>query len=197
MPAPASEDDLKRRARRRLIGAVALTLIAVIALPLLLEDEPPPATRLEVNMPPVAARPTSAQPELLSPAPAPASTETSPAPESVAAAETKPAPPEKPEPKPHPKPTPKPVASPKSEAKPALQHEASATGFVVQLGAFSDAEKVSALKAQTGKLGLPSYTDKSGPLTRVRVGPFATHEAAVNAATRLAKNGLAGQVMPK
>ncbi|MEQ1592296.1 MAG: SPOR domain-containing protein [Thiobacillaceae bacterium] len=190
MPAPASEDDLKRRARRRLIGAVALTLIAVIALPLLLEDEPPPATRLEVNMPPVAAQPE------------PAPLEASPPPEPAAVAETKPAPqeskpaaPEKSEPPP--KPTPKPVVSPKPVTKPAPRHEASATGFVVQLGAFSDTEKVSALKAQTSKLGLPSYTDKPGALTRLRVGPFATHEAAINAATKLAKNGLAGQVMPK
>jgi len=50
MPPPSSENDLKRLARRRLIGAVALTLLAVIVLPLLLEDEPPPASSLAVRM---------------------------------------------------------------------------------------------------------------------------------------------------
>ena len=50
MPPPSSENDLKRLARRRLIGAVALTLLAVIALPLLLEDEPPPTSALSVHM---------------------------------------------------------------------------------------------------------------------------------------------------
>mgnify|MGYP000883464927 CR=1 FL=1 len=30
MPPPSNEQDLKRRARRRLIGAVALTLLAVM-----------------------------------------------------------------------------------------------------------------------------------------------------------------------
>src|SRR5574340_258748 len=50
MPPPSSENDLKRLARRRLIGAVALALLAVIVLPLLLEDEPPPTSTLSVHM---------------------------------------------------------------------------------------------------------------------------------------------------
>lgn len=50
MPPVNAENDLKRRARRRLIGAVALALAAVILVPLLLEDEPPPAGHLQVRM---------------------------------------------------------------------------------------------------------------------------------------------------
>src|SRR3569833_629266 len=79
MPPPSSENDLKRLARRRLIGAVALTLLAVIALPLLLEDEPPPTSALSVHMaeapapvPEQAAAPVSAAEPASSPPSQPA-----------------------------------------------------------------------------------------------------------------------------
>jgi DedD protein len=179
MPAPASEDDLKRRARRRLIGAVALTLVAVIALPLLLEDEPPPSGRLAVNMPPIET-----------PAPAPAAS--APEPEAAAPAETDSAPPEETE-----SDAPAERAAKPAEVRPVTAHDSRASGFVVQLGAFSNAEKGSALKARAIMLGLPGYTDTAGALTRVRVGPFATHEAAAKAATTLAAGGMKGQVVAK
>lgn len=180
MPAPTSEDDLKRRARRRLIGAVALTLVAVIVLPLMLEDEPPPAAQLQVHMPantktpdfvPFAPAPV---PEPMAPvtqAPAPASPPDSEAvvaqapiekPKSVAVAEQEPKPVVATEVKqPH---GPNPL--PKTESKPAAEKNA---GFVVQLGAFSDAAKTAVLKRQVDDLGLSSYTDKVGALTRLRV----------------------------
>jgi DedD protein len=44
---------------------------------------------------------------------------------------------------------------------------------------------------------LPAYTDTVGNLTRVRVGPFPTREAAMAAAARLAENDMAGQVLAK
>lgn len=185
----APEDDLKRRARRRLIGAVALTLTAVIVLPLLLEDEPPPAGRLEVAMPPqeeIAPAPVAPAPPVVAEATVPDST-TVPNPPEVLP--TQPVVPKKPAPKPN--------TPPGSLSKSSPVHAADATAFVVQLGAFSDTEKVSALKTRVSKLGLASYTDKSGLLTRVRVGPFSSREAATAAAVKLAAEGLGGQVMPK
>ena len=221
MPAPASEDDLKRRARRRLIGAVTLTLVAVIALPLLLEDEPPPAERLEVRMPPVAEL---SPPEFVSPPkaqipaelPKPAQAEIAPvvpvAPtppehepatpdEPKAAPDVPVTPPEKPAQKPKPappteaKPKTPPNVPPKPESKPMIKEAPSS--FVVQLGAFSDSEKAMALKDRAADLGLPTYTDKSGSLTRLRVGPFPSRQAAIEAAETLADDGVDGQVMPK
>jgi DedD protein len=212
MPPPSSENDLKRRARRRLIGAVALTLLAVIVLPLLLEDEPPPASSLAVKMAvlptavegdephpatepepvnspalPAAAQPASPQPEATPPAPpqsAPPRTVAAPKPE-----ESRPTPQPAPA-KPAPLPVAKPAATPVPLAKPAVASET----FVVQLAALSDSAKANALKTRAAKAGLPAYTDTVGNLTRVRVGPFASREAAVAAAVKLAGNGISGQV---
>ncbi|MHB1052757.1 MAG: SPOR domain-containing protein [Thiobacillus sp.] len=208
MPLPSNENDLKRRARRRLIGAVALTLLAVIVLPLLLEDEPPPASLLAVRM---AAKPAP------TPAPTPPPVQPNEAIEAVepvvAAAppvllqpEAPPAPVVKPEPKPASKPAPikpestkpspkpapiKPVEAPEPAAKPA----AASSMFVVQLAALSDAAKAETLKARAAQAGLPAFTDKVGNLTRVRVGPYTTRAAAVAAAVKLAENNMAGQVL--
>lgn len=68
---------------------------------------------------------------------------------------------------------------------------------MVQLAALSDSAKASALKARAASAGLPAYTDKVGALTRVRVGPYASREAAVAAAVKLAENGMAGQVLTR
>ena len=205
MPAPASEDDLKRRARRRLIGAVALTLAAVILLPLLLEDEPPPAGRLEVNMPPVAVSPKQVEEEPAMPTVAqaeaprvePPRVEPSMAPPPQAPLAAKPEPKPKVLVQPVAKRPPEPNAPPKTESKLTASLKAAPSAFVVQLGAFSDTAKMTALRSRAEELGLPLYTDKSGALTRLRVGPFSSREAAVDAAVKLAEIGMNGQVMPK
>jgi DedD protein len=45
-------DTLKRRGRRRLVGAVALVLLAVIVLPMVFDQEPqPPAPPVSVRIP--------------------------------------------------------------------------------------------------------------------------------------------------
>ncbi len=200
MPPSSSENDLKRLARRRLIGAVALTLLAVIVLPLLLEDEPPPTSTLSVHM---AEAPTPV-PEQQAVAPVPAaelapSAPSQPEPAKPAARpepkpESEPVKPEpvkaepaKPQPKPHP------VAAPVPHKKPAATSEM----FVVQLAALSDGAKARELKARAALAGLPTYTDTVGNLTRVRVGPYPTREAAEAAAGRLAENGMTGQVLAK
>jgi DedD protein len=211
MPPPSTEHDLKRRARRRLIGAVALTLLAVIVLPLLLEDEPPPASSLAVKMaasPATEARDEAApsgntgpldapivadatqlaplQPEVTEPAP-PQSVPIKPAPKSDPATPT-------PEPS---KPAPRPAAKPAKTTAPETRPAAASEAFVVQLAALSDAVKAQALEARAAKVGLPAYTDTVGKLTRVRVGPYASRAAAVAAAVKLAENGMSGQVVTK
>jgi len=204
MPPPSSENDLKRHARRRLIGAVALTLLAVIVLPLLLEDEPPPSSPLAVRM---AAVP-EALPEQPERSDTPAVTDATPAPEPETdsqsgptvepepkseAAKTEPVKAEASKPTPKPPPS-KPVAAPSSQPKPAAASEA----FVVQLAALSDSAKADALKGRAVMAGLPAYTDKLGELTRVRIGPYSSREAAEAAAKKLADNGLpTGQVVAK
>jgi DedD protein len=193
MPPPSSENDLKRRARRRLIGAVALTLLAVIVLPLLLEDEPPPASSLAVRM--------AVMPETVPDQAVPSEPAKAPDTADVPASPPPPAPKSPPEPlkAASPKPAPKPQHSasgttPAPQARPVPANET----FVVQLAALSDATKADALKGRAALAGLPAYTDKLGGLTRVRVGPYSSREAAETAAKKLADNGLpAGQVVAK
>lgn len=235
MPAPIHEDDLKRRARRRLIGAVALTLIAVIVLPLMLEDEPPPAAHLQVLMPansktpdfvpilPTPVTPAAPAPETAPPAPpvakpdtttesksmdstsAPQKTEVpppaakNPAPSSATPTRAEAQKPTEPETKPVPVKKP-PKANPPAQTQSNSAEDPAAddrAGFVVQLGAFSDPAKTADLKQRADNLGMASYTEKSGSLTRLRVGPFPTREAAMAAAAKLSAAGVPGQVMSK
>ena len=47
-------DELKRRARRRLVGAIVLALAAAVLLPLLLESEPKPlGDDVSIQIPPI------------------------------------------------------------------------------------------------------------------------------------------------
>ncbi|MBW0145266.1 SPOR domain-containing protein [Sphingomicrobium clamense] len=117
------------------------------------------------------------------PRPAPAPTPT-PAPkrEAPAKAETKPAP--KPTPPPAAKPTPVPTPAPAAT---------SASGWRVQLGAFSKASSADALYDQVKGLGALSgtrkMTQKAGAVTRLQVGPFANRAAANRACEAIKSSG--------
>lgn len=96
----------------------------------------------------------------------------------------------------------KPVAvAPKPETKPAPapaapKPAASATGFAVQMGAFTDAAQATALRDSLRGKGFSAFVEKvntdSGSLNRVRVGPVATREAAEALKAKLGS----GQVRP-
>lgn len=44
--------DIKKRARRRLVGAVALALLAAVVLPMIMEQEPHPAVQdIQITIP--------------------------------------------------------------------------------------------------------------------------------------------------
>lgn len=46
------ESNLKRQARRRLLGAIALTILVVVLLPMVLDSEPPvPSQDIELQIP--------------------------------------------------------------------------------------------------------------------------------------------------
>jgi DedD protein len=77
-------------------------------------------------------------------------------------------------------------------AKPAARGDA----YVVQLAALADSTKADSLKGRAVLAGFPAYTDKVGTLTRVRVGPYKSRDAASAASTKLAQHGLAsGQIV--
>jgi DedD protein len=181
-------DALKRRGRRRLVGAIALVLVAVIVLPMIFDSEPRQAA------PPVSVRipaedATGFAPKVTPKSPAivePAKPKAEPKPE--AKPEPKPEPVAKPETKSEPKPEPeKPRAVPPDERAKAEAALAGGGQFMVPVGAYVDPARVlEKLKAA----GIPHYTEAGGPikegkLTRVRAGPFATEQEAEKALEQL------------
>ena len=66
--------------------------------------------------------------------------------------------------------------------------------MVVQVGAYTDADKLREARQKVERLGLKTYTQvieaDGGKRTRVRVGPFASRAEADAAAARLKAAGL-------
>jgi DedD protein len=182
------EIQLRKRARRRLVGAIALVVAVVAAVPMLLDSEPKARTQqIEIQMPPPTAEASSAQTDAQAAAPAPPATATpapalQPAPPPVA--ERAPAPqPAPPESVPPPAPATPPAPAPKAAAA------ATKESYVVQLIATTSPVKARELRQKLERQKFPAYTEKTpdGGKTRVRVGPFDTREAAEQARQRLAK----------
>lgn len=223
---PDAQLILKKRARRRLVGAIALALLAVIVLPMVMDQEPKPLSQdIQIRIPSQdpgngtslsrivpskpAPTPLPALAKPAEPAPAPAAPQATANPEpkpdaapAVKPTETKPpaasTPPEKPAAtKVVEKPAEK--AADKAPAKERKAETARANAplngeqWVVQLGAYQDMANVKLLQGKIKELGYPSYTEKvdtpQGVRTRVRSGPFASHEAADKAQERLKKIG--------
>jgi DedD protein len=71
--------------------------------------------------------------------------------------------------------------------------------FVVQVGAFTDANTLRDVRSKVEKLGMKTYTQSidtdAGRRTRVRVGPFNNRAEAEAASTRLKAAGLPGNVL--
>ena len=216
-PAPAAPqgaaavqdvDAARTRARRRLIGAVLLLGVGVIAFPLLFETQPRPiSVDIQIEIP----RKEGAPP-LAMPAPRPAAAAASrPAAAVAAIAESKAevgkdvsAPVEAPakaaaKPEPAPKaaaPSAPPPPKVEVEAKPAAETPAR---FVVQIGAFADAGVAREARAKVEKLGLKTYTQAvdtdNGKRIRVRLGPFASRGDAEQAAAKVKAAGLPAAVL--
>jgi DedD protein len=70
----------------------------------------------------------------------------------------------------------------------------------VQIGAFASTEKVKELRDKLSAAGLKTYIETlstaQGTRTRVRVGPYPSHEAAEKARERVKGVGLDGAVIP-
>ncbi|MGH8616629.1 MAG: SPOR domain-containing protein [Burkholderiales bacterium] len=224
----AEEIDLRKRARRRLVGAIALVLLAVIFLPMVLDKEPKPVTQdVVIQIPsqnqgqfvskivpvapetkaPVRAEPQPADKDLakseagiLSPK-SPATTAAAPKAAETPPPAAKPAPAEPAKPKAETKPPAKAAAPAKAEVKPAPPAAAPAGQFVVQVAALSDTAKAQVMKEQIAAAGYAAYTESvptaSGPVMRVRAGPFATRAAAEAARDKLKAAGMAGNVTTK
>jgi DedD protein len=175
-------DTLKRRGRRRLVGAVALVLAAVIVLPMVFDPEPRrSAPPVSVKIPgeddsafKPKAPPKALAPKALEKAAPEAKAEEKKVeetkPEEKKAPESKPAAAKKPEPK-----------APDTERARAEAALANAE-YMVPVGAFANPDPVIARLAQAK---LRYYTETvataKGTVTRVRAGPFATQSEAEKA----------------
>lgn len=212
--------DLKKRARRRLVGAAALALLAVIVLPIVMDSEPKPTGQeIQIRIPsqdtsslpsvPISSHATPVVPKAeIQPATVPeaASKATS---DKVAA-----------QPPPSKEPvfavTQKPASEGKVKAEPVKadsgkkMEAARATAvlegreteqWMVQLGAYQNAANVKTLMAKLRDMGVAASTEKvelaQGARTRVRAGPFGSKEAAEKARARIKKIGVDGSVIAK
>lgn len=206
--------QFKKRARRRLVGAIALALLAVIVLPMVMDQEPKPLTQdIQIRIPNQDASAVSTLARSVTGKPAP-----TPLPAVPKPAEAPSAPPPSVAPavapvanaQPAAKPDQQPAAAAKQESPksataaapaPAKASEAkpekpavpppNKEQWEVQLGAYQDPANVKTLQNRLKGLGLPSFTEKvetpQGSRTRVRGGPFSSRAAAEKAQAQLKK----------
>ena len=210
MARPISDEELqlKKRARRRLVGAIVLVTAVAVILPMVLDSEPRPVTQnVDIQIPSPdsgAFKPKAGASAAATAAPPVASPRAAVAPE-VAGTPIKGMPPAvaaKEAPKAE-----APAAAAEKEkaseaAKAAASKDVSAAGpYVVQVAALADAARVKQLQKQMTAAGVTTYTEaittKTGEITRVRAGPYATREAAESARDALKKAGLDGKVVAR
>jgi len=224
MARPINDEELqlRKRARRRLIGAIVLVTTVVVALPMILDSEPKPVSQdIDIRIPSTDSGtftskvvPVNPAPESKA-APKPPATvaekpETTPTAESKAPTTPASAPAAKPE-------ATKATKQAEKQAEEAQAAKAAAkaqtpregakkagksTGqFVVQVIALADAEKARQMQQRISAAGIKCYIEvvktKKGDVTRVRAGPFASRGAAEEARARLKTIELDGKVIPK
>lgn len=180
------ELQLRKRARRRLVGAVALVVIVVVFLPMILDNEPKPLSEdIAINIPSPSAGDEnssdadSSEPQPLKFRPVVPSSDDSASSGSDSGSQADQ--------------TSKqtaPATDTTSEIKPIKPAGTAADeGYVVQLGAFSDASNALRLAKLVSDARFTAYTEEvttsGGKRTRVRVGPYPTRAAAQEASKRL------------
>lgn len=198
---PQSDQELqfKKRARRRLVGAVALVLLMIILLPMILQDRTAKAPKQDVvvSIPSLDQRLES---EPVEPAPIqPVATAAEVSPPEVTA-ETKPV-----ETKPVEapvttnQPSPSVAVAPKAEPAKAETKAAASGNYFVQIGVFSDPEKVKQMQEKLSAKGLKSLDElidtAKGKKTRLRVGPFEAKKDAESAMEKIKSLGLTGMIV--
>lgn len=198
---------LRRRARRRLVGAIALVVFVVVVLPLVLDQEQKPTTQtLTVQIPSQNGSPFTAP--VVPPAPPSAAPSTKSEPPATPEEKSKAA-------------TTEPRSAPqtaRARAEKGNGAKAETTGtprrlaearraeallndaaYFVPLGAFANPDNARQVQDKATGAGVGSYTEKvktrQGEQIRVRAGPFSSKEAAGKARETLRSIGLAvGQV---
>jgi DedD protein len=193
------EQQLKRRARRRLIGAIVLVTAIVVALPMVLDSEPRPAGQpvsVQIPSPDSGAFTSKIVPLPASPASAPqAPAAREPAAREPAGDPVKPPAAPKAGTAARAEPTKGPLKAAGTVVKPKNGQ------FVVQVIALADAGRARQMQQKIADSGIQSYTEvvktQKGDVTRVRAGPFASRKDAEEARDRLKTLGMNGNVTAK
>ena len=213
---PDVQLQLKKRARRRLIGAIAIAGLAAVVLPMVMDEEPKQQVQdVQIRIPGQEQTPFPAQ--VSKPRVAAESAAEAPANRPAEKAADKPA--EKPAEKPvdkaadkktektpekvadkhTDKPSPKTVEKPADKAAKANESKAHDNGqYLILIGAFANPGNVKVLQTKIGELGIKVITEPldspEGKKTRVRAGPFASREAAEKALEKMKRIGVGGVV---
>jgi len=199
------EQNLRRKARRRLIGAVALTLAVVLFLPMILDSEPKPSGRdIELSIPDPDKsgefkpgkdasdksrdRASQGSNSQTSPNSADKKSEDNGAKSSGGNTAKQVVTPGK-----------KTVASGKASSdvsgKVQSVNPEGAERFVAQVGAYSSAEAAKQELSKLKKLGFKAFIEKTDDTSRVRVGPYSDREKAEKVQQQLEKHGFHPVVM--
>ena len=184
--------QLKKRARRRLIGAIALVTLMVVLLPLLLDGEPKQVSQ-DIDIQIQTHNGGSFASRVI---PVPEKTGTAEAAVKPQQIETT-APPLPPSPKPSvDKET---TAQGKNEKTPKAENKSGA--YVVQLAVFAHKDNAKQLQQKLSANGIRSYTEvmktAHGEKTRVRAGPYESRDDAEKVLGQVKALGLNGVVTHK
>ncbi|MDF0504598.1 SPOR domain-containing protein [Burkholderia cenocepacia] len=206
----------KQRARRRLVGAIALVVAAVIVLPMVLDSHPKPVTDdIAIDIPNRPAHQAVApRDDDVSDVQAGVAHDEPPASDTTVAAAPAPAPKDaaKPAAKPDttttasvtpPKPAPKPAPATVANAGAASPDSGDASSpaspagarFAVQLGSFKDDATARSWATKLKSAGVPAYVEHrkqadGSTATLLRAGPFADRSAASAAIAKVREAGL-------
>ncbi len=197
MQKPASSDQeimFKKRARRRLVGAIALVLLMVTVLPMILKDRTasPPQEKITITLPSDQQAITAAPPVDFDSSIVPAEPTVADVPEAAGSAVESPQ-------------TPDSEAAPEKSAKEApakdvaKPKEGATYKFYVQIGVFSDESNVKQLQSKLSDLGYKSQTEKidtaKGQKIRLRTQMFSDRSEAAIALENIKDAGLTGMVV--
>ena len=216
------EIQFKKRARRRLVGAIALVLLMIVILPMLLEDRvaQPPKEDIVISIPSqdnqLDSKPETTPNKVadvaqtVGPQTTPVATTSLPVSDSdVKVPEVKSLEPSVPvvqSEKVVVKPADAASASAqelkpvrKEQDKPKLDKPPVTANFFVQIGVFSDTDNVKQMQSKLTDKGLKSRADlidtTKGKKTRLRVGAFSSKNDAEAALEKIKSLGLTGMVV--
>ena len=192
------ELNLKKRARRRLVGAIALVLLMIIILPMILKDRAAtnPQDKITISLPGEQQTVTPAAPSdfdssIVPAEPSAAATMETSEPATIAPVTDPEVTAAKPE-----KQAPVKETPPKAAGKP---KDESMHHFYVQVGVFSDEANVKQLQGKLSDLGYKSQTEKidtaKGKKIRLRTQLFADRNEAAIALENIKDSGLTGMVV--